>query len=134
LQRYSAKLQESVSIIFLNVYILYMCDTFQFTPVVNINDSQVITGGGACVEKIMKDNSNGNSNCLYTRFNNLIIPVGLPLQPRFSIDTDVLEEPDYERAAMISSKKFDDLLYTVGNDLGISSSRTSNNKTQKTTK
>jgi hypothetical protein len=111
-----------------------MCDTFQFTPAVNINDSQVITGGGASVEKIMKDNSNGNSNCLYTRFKNLIIPVGLPLQPRFSIDTDVLEEPDYERAAMISSKKFDDLLYTVGNDLGISSSRTSNNKTQKTTK
>lgn len=111
-----------------------MCDTFQFTPAVNINDSQVITGGGASVEKIMKDNSKSNSNCLYTRFKNLIIPVGLPLQPRFSIDTDVLEEPDYERAAMISSKKFDDLLYTVGNDLGISSSRTSNNKTQKTTK
>lgn len=108
-----------------------MCDTFQFTPE---NDIQVITGGGASIEKIMKDNSNSNSNCLYTRFKNLIIPIGLPFQPHLSIDTDILEEPDYERAAMISSKRFDDLLFSVGNDLGISSSRTSNNKTQKTTK
>jgi len=108
-----------------------MCDTFQFTPE---NDSQVITSGGASVEKTLLSSTNDNSNCLYTRFKNLIIPIGLPFQPRFTIDTDILEEPDYERAAVISSKKFDDLLFTVGNDLGISSSRTSNNKTQKTTK
>ena len=117
----------------MNMCIMYMNDLFEFQTL-NNDDGEVITGGGISVEKFLKENSKDGN--MFHRFKNLVVPIGLPLHniEHSGISYNDSDDIDNENAALITSKKFDDLLYSVGSDLGIVKTRTSKNKTQKITK
>jgi len=88
--------------------------------------------GGTSVSSMLKKNKNilDVEGALFTRFNNLVVPIGLQLYP-IGIDDDkeYIHENMDEHA--IDSKRFDQLFYSVGKDLGISNSRTYKNRTMK---
>ena len=107
-----------------------MNDLFEFQTL-NNNDGEVITGGGISVEKFLKQNSKDGN--MFHRFKHLVVPIGLPLH-HTNASLGSTYDNDNDNVSFISSKKFDNLLYSVGSDLGIAKARTSKNKTTKTTK
>lgn len=86
--------------------------------------------GGMSVSNMLKNNTQNVDveGVLFSRFKNIIVPLGLQLHPIILND-----EPDVEieTAGFIDAKKFDQLFYSVGKDLGISTSRTYKNRTMK---
>ena len=106
-------------------------------PLVNgtdplVNGTEPLIIGGTSVSSMLKKNKNilDVEGALFTRFNNLVVPIGLQLYP-IGIDDDkeYIHENMDEHA--IDSKRFDQLFYSVGKDLGISNSRTYKNRTMK---
>jgi hypothetical protein len=91
-------------------------------------DEQLFVGGMS-VSTMLKKHKNilDIEGSLFTRFSNLVVPVGLQIQ------TNVVDENNTndEEGSFIDSKKFDTLFYSVGKDLGISKSRTYKNRTMK---
>jgi hypothetical protein len=95
------------------------------------NDNQLFVVGGASVSSMLKKNKGilDVEGSLFTRFTNLVVPIGLQLHP---IAAD--EDKDYNNDTEINtidSKRFDKLFYSVGKDLGISKERTYKNRTMK---
>jgi len=96
------------------------------------NGSEPLVIGGTSVSSMLKKNKNilDVEGALFTRFNNLVVPIGLQLYPvGVDDDKDYIHENMDEHA--IDSKRFDELFYSVGKDLGISNSRTYKNRTMK---
>jgi hypothetical protein len=96
------------------------------------NGSEPLVIGGTSVSSMLKKNKNilDVEGALFTRFNNLVVPIGLQLYPvGVDDDKDYIHENMDEHA--IDSKRFDQLFYSVGKDLGISNSRTYKNRTMK---
>ena len=95
------------------------------------NNDEYVTGGMS-VSKLLHDKDDAmqtnTETPLFTRFTNLVVPVGLQLH-RFAE-----EEREYisdEISGIIDSAKFDRLFYSVGKDLGKSKTRTYKNRTVK---
>jgi hypothetical protein len=94
-------------------------------------DTEPLVVGGASVCTMLKKSKNilDIEGSLFTRFTNLVVPIGLQLH---TIVPD--EDKDYNNDNEIQSidtKKFDQLFYSVGKDLGISKERTYKNRTAK---
>lgn len=116
-----------------------MTDIYEFKDV-NMNMDMDIESntkvGGMSVSNLLKDNKNilDIEGVLFSRFSNMSVPLGLHLYPiasdtENSYDTDI--NTDKENYQFINSKKYDDLFYSVGKDLGISKSKTYKNRTMK---
>lgn len=90
--------------------------------------------GGMSVSNLLKNNKNilDVEGVLFSRFSNMAVPLGLHLYPIASdIDNSCDTDIDTENYQFINSKKYDDLFYSVGKDLGISKSKTYKNRTMK---
>jgi hypothetical protein len=96
-------------------------------------DTEQFIVGGASVSSILKKNKNilDVESALFTRFTNIVVPVGLHLHPIVLDDNNGDNEYDTLEGVMIDMKKFDNLFYSVGKDLGISKERTFKNRTVK---
>ena len=86
--------------------------------------------GGMSVSTMLKKNKNildieGSS---FTRFSNLVVPIGLQLL-QSAVDDNYTNDDD--ECNFIDNKKFDVLFYSVGKDLGISKERSYKNRTMK---
>jgi hypothetical protein len=110
-----------------------MTDMYEFKDV-NMDIESNIKIGGMSVSNLLKNNKNilDIEGVLFSRFSNMVVPLGLHLYPIASdtdnsYDTDI----DTENHQFINSKKYDDLFYSVGKDLGISKSKTYKNRTMK---
>ena len=100
------------------------------------NDNESNTKvGGMSVSNLLKNNKNilDIEGVLFSRFSNMAVPLGLHLYPivsdaenSYDRDIDITENHQF-----INSKKYDDLFYSVGKDLGISKSKTYKNRTMK---
>lgn len=64
-----------------------------------------------------------------SRFSNLVVPLGLQFYPISNETND--NDNDNENHQFIHSKKFNNLFYSVGKDLGIYKSKTYKNRTMK---
>jgi hypothetical protein len=104
-----------------------------FETRVNKEDEESLIVGGASVCTMLKKSKNilDVEGSLFTRFTNLVVPIGLQLHPVVSAEDD--NEMDYNNNEIhtIDIKKFDQLFYLVGKDLGISKERTYKNRTAK---
>jgi len=100
----------------------------------NNNESNAIVGGMS-VSNLLRNNKNilDIEGVLFSRFSNMAVPLGLHLYPIASdIDNSYDRDIDItENHQFINSKKYDDLFYSVGKDLGISKSKTYKNRTMK---
>jgi hypothetical protein len=85
--------------------------------------------GGMSVSTMLKKNKNilDIESSLFTRFSNLVVPVGLQIQPSVVDENNTNDE----EGNFIDNKKFDVLFYSVGKDLGISKERSYKNRTMK---
>jgi hypothetical protein len=97
----------------------------------NKKDEEPFIVGGASVCTMLKKSKNilDVEGSLFTRFTNLVVPIGLQLHT-----TRLDEDKDYNNdneIHTIDTKKFDQLFYLVGKDLGISKGRTYKNRTAK---
>jgi hypothetical protein len=97
----------------------------------NKEDEDLLIVGGASVCTMLKKSKNilDVEGSLFTRFTNLVVPIGLQIQT-----STVDEDKDYNNDNEIHTidiKKFDQLFYSVGKDLGISKERTYKNRTMK---
>lgn len=107
-----------------------MTDMYQF------KDNENTVGGGMSVSTLLKNNKNmlDVDGVLFSRFSNLVVPLGLQLYPHFAnhdrYDDNSENESD-ETSKFMNSKKFDQLFYSVGKDLGMSNSKTHKNRTMK---
>jgi len=108
-----------------------MTDLLMFENRKNNEDEQQIIIGGASVSTILKNNKNilDVEGSLFTRFTNLVVPIGLQLYP--VVINEEENEMDNNEIQSIDTKKFDQLFYSVGKDLGISKERTYKNRTAK---
>jgi hypothetical protein len=115
----------------MNVYIIYrMTDNFVFEDRQEGGEQDNLIVGGMSVSAMLKNNKNilDFEGSLFTRFKNLVVPIGLQLHPMPEYN---IEQDDNEEYNCIDIKKFDSLFYSVGKDLGISKSRTYKNRTMK---
>jgi hypothetical protein len=100
-------------------------------PQINGFDEQVeqVIVGGMSVSTILKKSKKtiDIDSVLFNRFTNLVVPLGL----QFCNILPDEEEAYNEIKGLIDNKKFDQLFYSVGKDLGISKTRTYKNKTSK---
>jgi hypothetical protein len=92
--------------------------------------------GGMSVSNLLKNNKNilDIEGVLFSRFSNMAVPLGLHLYPIVSDAENSYDNRDIditENHQFINSKKYDDLFYSVGKDLGISKSKTYKNRTMK---
>jgi hypothetical protein len=97
----------------------------------NKDNEELIIVGGASVCNMLKNSKNvlDVEGSLFTRFTNLVVPNGLQLHTIIeNDDTDYNNDNDNH---IIDTKKFDQLFYSVGKDLGISKERTYKNRTMK---
>ena len=97
-------------------------------------DIEPLVVGGASVCSMLKKSKNilDVEGSLFTRFTNLVVPIGLQLHT--TVPDEDHNEMDYNNDNEIQSidtKKFDQLFYSVGKDLGISKGRTYKNRTMK---
>ena len=92
-------------------------------------DSDPLVVGGMSVSTLLQKSKRvlDVDGALFTRFTNLVVPLGL--QRSTYIEQEDASES--EIGQLIDSKKFDQLFYSVGKDLGVSSSRTVKNRTMK---
>lgn len=111
-----------------------MTDMYEFKDVnINMNNESDTKVGGMSVSNLLKNNKNifDIEGVLFSRFSNMAVPLGLHLYPIAS-DIDKSYDRDItENHQFINSKKYDDLFYSVGKDLGISKSKTYKNRTMK---
>jgi len=108
-----------------------MTDVMMFETRENKEADEPFVVGGASVSSMLKKSKHilDVEGSLFTRFTNLVVPIGLQLH---TVVSD--EEKDYNNDNEIQSidtKKFDQLFYSVGKDLGISKERTYKNRTMK---
>jgi hypothetical protein len=98
----------------------------------NKKDEEPFIVGGASVCTMLKKSKNilDVEGSLFTRFTNLVVPIGLQLHPVGADEDKDANEMDMEIQS-IDIKKFDHLFYSVGKDLGISKERTYKNRTMK---
>ena len=108
-----------------------MTDMYEFKDV-NMDIESNIKIGGMSVSNLLKNNKNilDIEGVLFSRFSNMVVPLGLHLYPIAS-DKDNSYDTDTDNYQFIHSKKYDDLFYSVGKDLGISKSKTYKNRTMK---
>jgi hypothetical protein len=106
-----------------------MTDAFMFENIEDKEEPLVV--GGASVSAMLRKNKHilDVEGSLFTRFTNLVVPIGLQMYP-VAIDEDKDYNNDNE-IDTIDTKKFDQLFYSVGKDLGISKERTYKNRTMK---
>ena len=110
-----------------------MTDLFMFETRKNNDNEEVFIVGGASICTMLKNSKNvlDVEGSLFTRFTNLVVPNGLQLHNIIvNEDTDYNNDNDNE-IHIIDTKKFDQLFYSVGKDLGISKERTYKNRTVK---
>lgn len=112
-----------------------MTDMFQFENKEAYNQNEPITVGGMSVCSMLKKNKNilDIEGTLFSRFSNLVVPLGLQLHPVVNDNYENENHENYEINQFIDSKRFDQLFYSVGKDLGISKSKTHKNRTMKNT-
>lgn len=108
-----------------------MTDVLMFENRENKEHEEPFIVGGASVCSMLKKSKNilDVEGSLFTRFTNLVVPIGLQIH-----SSTVDEDKDYNNETEIHSidtKKFDQLFYSVGKDLGISKERTYKNRTMK---
>jgi len=108
-----------------------MTDVMMFETRENKEADEPFVVSGASVSSMLKKSKHilDVEGSLFTRFTNLVVPIGLQLH---TVVSD--EEKDYNNDNEIQSidtKKFDQLFYSVGKDLGISKERTYKNRTMK---
>jgi hypothetical protein len=98
----------------------------------NKEGEEPIIVGGASVSTMLKKNKHilDVEGSLFTRFSNLVVPIGLQLHPVIVNEEDN-EIDNSNEIQSIDTKKFDQLFYSVGKDLGISKERTYKNRTAK---
>jgi hypothetical protein len=108
-----------------------MTDAFIFETIESRENDEPLVIGGASVSTILKKNKSilDVEGSLFTRFTNLVVPIGLQIYPVAVDDKDTIVD-DIEPES-IDAKKFDQLFYSVGKDLGISKERTYKNRTMK---
>ena len=91
--------------------------------------------GGASVSTMLRKNKHilDVEGSLFTRFTNLVVPIGLQLYPVATVEDNEMDhnEPTDNEPKSIDAKKFDQLFYSIGKDLGISKERTYKNRTMK---
>lgn len=114
-----------------------MTDIYEFKDVnmdmdMNMDIESNTKVGGMSVSNLLKDNKNilDIEGVLFSRFSNMSVPLGLHLYPIAS-DTENSYDTYTDNYQFINSKKYDDLFYSVGKDLGISKSKTHKNRTMK---
>lgn len=107
-----------------------MTDAFMFENIVGKEGGEPVIVGGASVSTMLRKNKHilDVEGSLFTRFTNLVVPIGLQLYPVATIEDN---EMDNNEPKSIDTKKFDQLFYSVGKDLGISKERTYKNRTMK---
>jgi hypothetical protein len=116
-----------------------MTDAFMFENIVGKEGDEPVIVGGASVSTMLRKNKHilDVEGSLFTRFTNLVVPIGLQLYPVASVDDNEMDnepkdnEPKENEPKSIDAKKFDQLFYSVGKDLGISKERTYKNRTMK---
>ena len=101
-----------------------------FENIVGKEGDEPVIVGGASVSTMLRKNKHilDVEGSLFTRFTNLVVPIGLQMYP---LATDEDNEMDNNEPKSIDTKKFDQLFYSVGKDLGISKERTYKNRTMK---
>jgi hypothetical protein len=110
-----------------------MTDLFMFETRKN-EESEPFIVGGASVCTMLKKSKNilDVEGSLFTRFTNLVVPIGLQLHPVVSAeDGNEIDYNNDNEIHTIDTKKFDQLFYLVGKDLGISKERIYKNRTAK---
>ena len=107
-----------------------MTDAFMFENIEAKESDEPVIVGGASVSTMLRKNKHilDVEGSLFTRFTNLVVPIGLQMYP---LATDEDNEMDNNEPKSIDTKKFDQLFYSVGKDLGISKERTYKNRTMK---
>jgi hypothetical protein len=113
-----------------------MTDMYEFKDVnidMNMNNESNTKVGGMSVSNLLKNNKNilDIEGVLFSRFSNMAVPLGLHLYPIVSDAENSYDSDITENHQFINSKKYDDLFYSVGKDLGISKSKTYKNRTMK---
>jgi len=107
-----------------------MTDLLMFENKETGADEQLIVGGTSVCSMLKKSkNILDVEGHLFTRFTNLVVPIGLQLHT-IGVD-DYNEIDDNNELHSINITKFDQLFYSVGKDLGISKTRTYKNRTMK---
>lgn len=110
-----------------------MTDMYEFKDVnMDVDAESNAKVGGMSVSNLLKNNKNmlDVEGVLFSRFSNMAVPLGLHLYPVTS-DAENSCDADTENHQFINSKKYDDLFYSVGKDLGMSKSKTCKNRTMK---
>lgn len=106
-----------------------MTDMYQFK---DNTDNENTLGGGMSVSTLLKNNKNIVDGISFSRFSNLVVPLGLQLHPHFMSDDRYDDNVENEsNETFMNTKRFDQLFYSVGKDLGISNPKTYKNRTMK---
>lgn len=111
-----------------------MNDMYDFKDMDMNKDTNTDTKvGGMSVSNLLKNNKNIlDIECvLFSRFSNMAVPLGLHLYPITSDTENSYDMDTTDNYQFINSKKYDQLFYSVGKDLGISKSKTYKNRTMK---
>jgi hypothetical protein len=109
-----------------------MTDLFMFENRQIGTESEPLIVGGSSISNMLKKSKNilDVEGSLFTRFKNLVVPIGLQMYP-VSVNEDEGFFDNLDESPCIDTQKFDQLFYSVGKDLGISKERTYKNRTMK---